>query len=51
MTTAGRPVGIAETENAIAVRKSSSNGVFRHSPIPIEAASARPAMIRIWFVS
>ncbi len=28
VTTAGRPVGMAETANAIAVRNSSSNGVF-----------------------
>ena len=38
VTTAGRPVGIAETENAIAVRNSMSNGVSRHSPIPIETS-------------
>ena len=36
MTTAGRPVGMADTENATAVRNSSSNGVSRHSPMPIE---------------
>ena len=51
VTTAGRPVGIAETENAIAVRNRTSNGVFRARPMPIEAASATPAMTRIWLVS
>ena len=51
VTTAGRPVGMADTENATAVRKSSSNGVSRHSPRPIEMASATPAMTRIWLVS
>ena len=51
VTTAGRPVGIADTLKATAVRKSSSNGVSRHSPMPIEIASATPAMSRIWFVS
>ena len=51
VTTAGRPVGIADTENAMAVRSSVSNGTLRRSPIPIEASSATPAMTRIWLVS
>ncbi len=42
VTTAGRPVGMAETENAIAVRNSSSNGVLRHSPMPIEMRERDP---------
>ena len=51
VTTAGRPVGMADTENAMAVRNSSSNGVSRHRPRPIEMSSATPAMTRIWLVS
>ena len=51
VTTAGRPVGMADTENATAVRKSVSNDRLRIRPSPIEAASARPAMTRIWLVS
>ena len=33
VTTAGRPVGIADTEKAMAVRNSTSNGVLRHRPM------------------
>ena len=51
VTTAGRPVGMADTENAIAVRNRTSNGVSRHSPMPIEMSRATPAMTRIWLVS
>ena len=51
VTTAGRPVGMAETEKAMAVRNSTSYGVSRHRPMPIEMSSATPAMTRIWFVS
>ena len=51
VTTAGRPVGIAETENATAVMNSVLNDSPRHSPIPIDASRASPAMTRIWFVS
>ena len=51
VTTAGSPVGIAETENAMAVRNRMSNGVFRNQPMMSEAASATPAMTRIWLVS
>ena len=47
VTTAGRPVGMADTEKAMAVRNSTSNGVSRHSPMPIEISSATPAMTRI----
>ena len=51
VTTAGRPVGIAETAKATAVRKRTSNGVFRARPMRNEISSATPAMTRIWFVS
>ncbi len=51
VTTAGRPVGMAETENAMAVRNSTSIGVFRNRPRPIETSRATPAMTRIWLVS
>ena len=51
MTTAGRPVGIAETANAMAVMKRTSHASPRYRPSPIEARSARPATTRIWFVS
>ena len=51
VTTAGRPVGMADTANAMAVRNSSSIGVFRHRPMPIEISSATPAMTRIWLVN
>ena len=51
VTTAGRPVGIAETENATAVRNSAWNGWSRYSPRPIEIASETPAITRIWLVS
>ena len=51
VTTAGRPVGIAETENEIAVRNRMSNGVSRQRPIASEISSATPAMTRIWLVS
>ena len=50
VTTAGRPVGIAETANATAVRNTTSNGWSRHRPSPTEIASATPAITRIWFV-
>ncbi len=50
VTTAGRPVGIAETENEMAVRNRTSNAVSRARPIAIEITSAIPAMMRIWLV-
>src|SRR5690349_18194904 len=46
VTTAGRPVGIADTENATAVRNSTWNAWFRYRPRPIEIASEMPAMTR-----
>ena len=51
VTTAGRPVGMAATAKATAVRNSVSNGWSRHRPRPIETARETPAMIRIWLVS
>ena len=51
VTTAGSPVGIADTLKATAVRNSTWNEVPRASPMPIEAMRATPAMARIWVVS
>ena len=51
VTTAGRPVGMAATENAMAVMNRTSAGWPRHRPMAIEATSARPAMITICPVS
>jgi hypothetical protein len=50
VTTAGRPVGMADTENATADRKRTWKGWLRARPSPIEMASATPAMTRIWLV-
>ena len=51
VTTAGRPVGIADTENAMAVSSSVWNGTLRSMPMPMDASRASPAMTRIWLVS
>ncbi len=51
VTTAGRPVGIAETAKAMAVTNRVWNVSPRESPRAIDAASATPAMTRIWLVS
>ena len=51
MTTAGRPVGIAEIANAIAAVKTVSKLSPRERLRMIEIATAAPAMKRIWFVS
>ena len=51
VTTAGRPVGIAEIANAIAAVKTVSKLWSRERLKMIETATAAPAMIRIWLVS
>ena len=51
VTTAGRPVGIAETANAIAAVNTVWNESPRDRLMIIEIATATPAMTRIWFVS
>src|SRR5215211_6934799 len=51
VTTAGRPVGIAETANAIAAVKTVLKVSPRERLRIIESATAAPAMNRIWFVS
>jgi hypothetical protein len=51
VTTAGRPVGIAETANAIAAVKTVVNVSPRERLRIIETPTAIPAMMRIWLVS
>ncbi len=51
VTTAGRPVGIAEIANAIAAVKTVSKLWSRERLKMTEMATAAPAMIRIWLVS
>ncbi len=51
MTTAGRPVGMAEIANAIAAVKTVSKLSPRERLSTTETATAAPAMTRIWLVS
>src|SRR5215208_7891286 len=51
VTTAGRPVGIAETANAIAAVKTVLKLWSRERFRIMEIATAAPAMKRIWLVS
>jgi hypothetical protein len=51
VTTAGRPVGIAEMANAIAAVNTTLNSLPRARFRMTEASSAMPAMTRIWLVS
>ncbi len=51
VTTAGRPVGIAEIANAIAAVNTVSKLWSRERLKITETATAAPAMIRIWLVS
>jgi hypothetical protein len=51
VTTAGRPVGIAEMANAIAAVKTAVKSLPRARFSRIETTSAMPATTRIWLVS
>jgi hypothetical protein len=51
VTTAGRPVGIADTANATAAVNTTANSLPRARLMTTEASSAMPAITRIWLVS
>ena len=51
VTTAGRPVGIAEIANAIAAVNTTVKSLPRARLMTTVTSRATPAMMRIWFVS